>query len=320
MKKLLTIIIISICINSIYSYEEISLRIHWKKQAQFIGYYVAKYKGYYKKEGLKVNIKEGGYRKNPLKTVKYGLDHFGTKWVADFMKNSDKLISLANIIKHNGLILVSKKNKNIKNLKDLKNKKVSIWYIGNEYQLYILLKEKNIRKYVDIVPQKRNLKQFFNDEVDAVSTMRYNELLEIFDKGYSEKDLNIIDLNNYGYIFPGQTIFTSKKYFKNNRNTVNKFVKASLKGWKYSLDNIYKAVNILLNNNSNNLNKQFQKKQLKVLKKLIKSKKYRLGIHDKRNIKKLIRVLKKYDYVDQNYKYKNHFTNEIIKNINYERE
>lgn len=40
--------------------EKISLRLQWLHQAQFAGFYVAKEKGFYRKEGLDVTINSGG--------------------------------------------------------------------------------------------------------------------------------------------------------------------------------------------------------------------------------------------------------------------
>ena len=40
--------------------EKVSLQLKWHHQFQFAGYYVAKYKGYYKDEGLDVELIEGG--------------------------------------------------------------------------------------------------------------------------------------------------------------------------------------------------------------------------------------------------------------------
>src|SRR5256885_17028425 len=39
---------------------KVTLQLKWVTQAQFAGYYAAKAKGYYKDEGLDVNIKIGG--------------------------------------------------------------------------------------------------------------------------------------------------------------------------------------------------------------------------------------------------------------------
>src|SRR5881394_3140482 len=39
---------------------KVTLQLKWVTQAQFAGYYAAKAKGYYKQQGLDVNIKVGG--------------------------------------------------------------------------------------------------------------------------------------------------------------------------------------------------------------------------------------------------------------------
>jgi NitT/TauT family transport system substrate-binding protein len=40
--------------------EAVNLRLKWLNQAQFAGFYLAREKGFYKSEGLNVNVQPGG--------------------------------------------------------------------------------------------------------------------------------------------------------------------------------------------------------------------------------------------------------------------
>src|SRR3569833_393449 len=55
----------------------INLRLEWIPQTQFAGYIVAKQKGYYKDEGLNVNLNPAGPDLKPLLTVANGSDQIG---------------------------------------------------------------------------------------------------------------------------------------------------------------------------------------------------------------------------------------------------
>jgi hypothetical protein len=46
--------------SSAHAADPVTVRLKWLNQAQFAGFYVAQEKGYYKSEGLDVNIQPGG--------------------------------------------------------------------------------------------------------------------------------------------------------------------------------------------------------------------------------------------------------------------
>lgn len=294
--------------------DNITLRLQWHIQTQFAGYYVALEKGFYNDVGLNVAIKEGGYGKNALTTVKAGIEEFGTKWTADLVAEGDEYISLANIVKDNGLVLISKKEKNITDVHDFKNKKVSIWFIGNEYQLFVLLDKYNISKNdLEILPQKWNMSQFLDDETDVAAAMTYNELLIVEKNGYPLSKLNVINFNELGVGFPGHNIFTSKEYFKKNKDICRRFVSASLKGWKYAIDNPEEAVNIVMKYDKEGiLNKEHQQRQMKAIIDLIKSNQYKLGIHLENDYKLIESVFKEYGIIQDDVNIKTYFTNEFF--------
>jgi NitT/TauT family transport system substrate-binding protein len=121
------------------SLNSVILRLQWHVQAQFAGYYVALDKGFYNEEGLDVKIEEGGYGRNALLNVSEGVEEFGVKYMSDLVSSGDSsLLSLANILKDSGLLLISKKEKGIQSLADFPGHSISFWFIGNEYQYFSL--------------------------------------------------------------------------------------------------------------------------------------------------------------------------------------
>lgn len=294
---------------------KITLRLQWHIQTQFAGYYVALDKGFYQKEGLKVKIKEGGYGKNNQITVKNGVEEFGTKWMADLIASKEDFISLANILKDNGLLLISKKEKNITKISDFKNKRISIWFIGNEFQLYSLLDKYNLPlDSVEIISQKWDMSQFLNDEVDVASAMSYNDLIKIYAEGLDSSNINVLSFKDLGVGFPGQNIFTSGKYYQENPEICRKFVKASLEGWRYAIDHPEEATDIVLKYDKDKiLNKELQYKQMKEIIKLINIDKYQLGYLREEDYAFITKTFKKYKILDLDAKVENLYTNELIK-------
>src|SRR5581483_8289667 len=62
----------------------VKLQLKWLPQSQFMGYYVAAAKGYYKAEGLNVDILPGG-ESSPETVVEGGGAQFGVDWMAQLL-------------------------------------------------------------------------------------------------------------------------------------------------------------------------------------------------------------------------------------------
>ena len=75
----------------------VTLQSKWVVQAQFAGYYVAQAKGYYKQQGLNVNIKIGGPTISPEQVVLGGQADFGIDWMPSLLSFRDQGQDLVNI-------------------------------------------------------------------------------------------------------------------------------------------------------------------------------------------------------------------------------
>ncbi len=295
--------------------DHVVLRLQWKIQCQFAGYYTALEKGFYNESGLDVIIEEGGYGQNNISSIRNGLEQFGTKWMADLIAEGGEFISLANIMKSNGITLVSKKDKGINEVRDFAGKKLSTWFIGSEYQLYALLRAHGLSENdAAILNQKWDISQFFEDEVDVITAMVYNELLQIYRKGYGPDDINIFRYADYGLDFPGHCLFTSKDYYTSNRDICKRFIQASIKGWEYAISHPEEAVSIILKyDKKNELDYDMQLEQMKIISDLAAIDKYPLGLHIKDDLIKISDIYYEYDVIKDYPDIDNLFTNEFIK-------
>lgn len=295
---------------------DVTLRLQWTTQTQFAGYYVALKKGFYNEAGLRVSIEPGGYGQNPNQTVAAGLEEFGTKWPADLVASQDEsLVSLANIVKDNGLNLISRKEKGIVSVEDFRGKKVAIWFIGNEYQLFALLDLYGIsREEVDIISQKWDMSQFLNDEVDVAAVMTYNELLTLRSDGFDESNLDIMSFAEQGIGFPGHNIFTTKEYLNGNPDICKSFVDASIRGWEYAISHPEEATDIVMSYDQEGvLNRDHQLRQMLGIIDLIHPDEYEIGLHLDRDYNLIGELYRKYGIIDQDFSISDSYTNKFIK-------
>ena len=92
--------------------KDVSIQLKWLPQAQFMGYFVAKAKGYYDEVGLNVDIVSGGGDIGETTAVNNGTVDFGVTWVSNLISANSggmDLLEIAQIYQRSGLVLVYKK-------------------------------------------------------------------------------------------------------------------------------------------------------------------------------------------------------------------
>ncbi|GAB1467283.1 hypothetical protein MASR2M54_27830 [Aliarcobacter cryaerophilus] len=84
--------------------------------------------------------------------------------------------------------------------------------------------------------------RLIKNEVDVIPAYIANEPFLFKEKGY---DVNIINPTNYGFDMYGDMLFTNEDEAKNNPDRVEKFKEATLKGWKYALENKEEIIQLI---------------------------------------------------------------------------
>jgi NitT/TauT family transport system substrate-binding protein len=90
---------------------DVTIQLKWLPQAQFMGYYVALDKGYYKDAGLNVTIVPGGGDISETTAVYTGQVDFGVTWVSNLIAANAggmELTEVAQVFQRSGLVLVYK--------------------------------------------------------------------------------------------------------------------------------------------------------------------------------------------------------------------
>ena len=92
---------------------DVKIQLKWLPQAQFMGYYVALDKGYYKDAGLNVTIIPGGGDISETTAVNTNQVDFGVTWVSNLIAANAggmNLVEVSQIFQRSGLVLVYKIN------------------------------------------------------------------------------------------------------------------------------------------------------------------------------------------------------------------
>lgn len=125
--------------------------------------------------------------------------------------------------------------------------KIGNWGLGNEYEILALLQKYDLP--TTYLSQDFTMDGFDQDDITLASAMTFNELglvINDYDGGYKYGDtVGTIDMNDEGVAMLEDNIFCTKEFAKNNPNTVKAFVYASMKGWKYAVENPKEAAQIV---------------------------------------------------------------------------
>jgi len=112
--------------------KEVTLVLDYVPNTNHTGFYVAQEKGYFKEEGLKVNIIEPGDDSTSAVLVAANKGEFGVSYQEDvtYARTAEEVLpikAIATIIQHNTSGFVSLKKENIKSPKDFEGKVYAGW-------------------------------------------------------------------------------------------------------------------------------------------------------------------------------------------------
>src|SRR5690554_4473143 len=244
----------------------VTFQSKWFPQAQFAGYFVARELGFYAEEGLDVTILDGG-NVNPTVQVGSGNADFGTDWVANMLAQREQgldVVTIAQVFQDSGYRLVALADSGIQEIADLAGRSVGVWGFGNEFAAEAVFAAAGFTSNLDPTVQGPDINAVvyafdpslvFPHEVDVASAMTYNELDQIVGLGYPLDQLVVLDPADIGADLLEDNIFTTPELlatedFKGSglsgREVAERFVRASIRGWEYAVENQEEAVQIVL--------------------------------------------------------------------------
>lgn len=226
--------------------ENVSLQLKWFHQFQFAGYYAAQVKGFYARQGLQVDIQELQSGINVTEKVISGAVEYavGDSGIVAHYAEGKPISALAAIFQHNPLIFISKQSSGIISPFEMSGKRVMFDAEGrDEAPLRALMMDADLGEGTfDYVQHTYKKSDLTNDKVDVMSAYITDQPYYFKQQGVK---LNIINPLNYGFDFYGDILFTSQRELKQNPGRAERFLKASLQGWKYALEHPEEVIHII---------------------------------------------------------------------------
>ncbi|UWQ26256.1 ABC transporter substrate-binding protein [Leisingera aquaemixtae] len=253
--------------------DDVTLQLKWVTQAQFAGYYVALDKGFYEEEDLDVTILPGGPDIAPTQVIAGGGADVTVEWMPAALAAREKGLPLVNIaqpFKSSGMMLTCWKDAGIETPEDLKNRTLGVWFFGNEFpfmswmsQLGIGTDGKN-ENGVEVLKQGFNVDPLLQRQADCISTMTYNEYWQVIDAGVSPEELVTFKYEDQGVATLEDGLYVLEENLENAEfaDKMERFVRASMKGWKYAEENPDEAAGIVLDNDASGAQTEEHQKRM----------------------------------------------------------
>ena len=240
--------------------DKLTLQLKWVTQAQFAGYFVAADQGFYAEEGLDVTIKPGGPDVSPVQVIAGGGADVVIDWMPSALASREKGVNLVNIaqpFKSSGMMLTCRKDSGIKSPADFRGKTLGVWFYGNEYPFLSWMSQLDIptdgsSNGVNVLKQGFNVDPILQKQAECVSTMTYNEYWQIIDAGLSADELVVFKYQDQGVATLEDGLYVLEDRLKDAafQDQMVRFVRASMKGWKWAEENPNAAADIVLENDA----------------------------------------------------------------------
>jgi len=301
MKKLISLIAImfTAIVSTAFAADKVTIQLKWVTQAQFAGYYVAKDKGFYDAEGLDVTIKPGGPDIAPAQVLAGGGADVMVDWMPSALAAREKGLPLVNIaqpFKSSGMMLTCRKDMGVNSTDDLKGKTLGVWFYGNEYPFLSWMSRLGLATDgsadgVTVLKQGWGVEPLTEGQAACVSTMSYNEYWVVRDAGYSPEQLTVFKYQAEGAATLEDGLYVLEKNLgdSNFQDKMVRFVRASMKGWKYAEANPKEAASIILDNDDAGV--QTEKHQVRMMGEIAKLTAGSNGALDPTDYQRTVKVL-----------------------------
>lgn len=254
--KLLLVMVISGCTAIASSSKPepatVSVRLKWTHQIQFAGLYTAQQQGYYEEENLTVKLEEIDFETEATyESVLAGDNQIGIGAPEEIIVARSQglpLQAVAVIFQLSPSVYLAPAEANIQTPQDFVGKTVAVTPGQGEIVYTAMLSNLGIdpSQINKVPPSSYVLKECW--QTAAVCPDYATNGLALL--RYEGADFTTIWPSEYGVLFYGDVIFTTDEFIEQHPDVVERFVRATLKGWQKAVDDLEVGVTDTLAFNS----------------------------------------------------------------------
>lgn len=239
--------------------DAVTLQLKWVTQGQFAGYYAALDQGFYEEEGLDVTILPGGPDIAPPQVLAGGGADVIVEWMPAALAAREEGLPLVNVAQPfagSGLQLTCWADTGITEPADLANRTLGVWFFGNEYPFLSWMSQLGLSTEgkgeagVEVLKQGFNVDPLLQRQADCISTMTYNEYNQVLEAGVTADQLVNFRYEDQGVATLEDGLYVLEDSLSDPAfvDRMARFVRASMRGWQWAVENPEEAAEIVLEN------------------------------------------------------------------------
>ncbi|MDI3470544.1 MAG: hypothetical protein OJF62_002607 [Pseudolabrys sp.] len=235
-----------------YALDKVTLRLDWVYGSEHAPIFLARDKGFFKKEGIDLTILPGQGSTVTVKLVGNGNEEFGYAAADQGLMAYAKglpVVSTAVILQKNPGSIIFPKSTGIKKLTDLYGKTLGVPFlsVGEKQWRYVEKFNKIDASKIHEVATDRNIAAMIEaKKVDAAIAFFFNDGLKVESDG---TPMDWILMSDVGLPIYSTALITNENVIKKNPDLVKRFTKAFVEGWTYSLTHEREALDAFLKGN-----------------------------------------------------------------------
>ena len=230
--------------------EKVTVRFTWKLKGEYAPLFVALDKGYYKAEGLDVDLAEGSGAQTVLKLLAAGNEKFGygPAVAAAQAVSKDMPVKVVALYQTKAPMgVISFPDVPLRSPKDLEGKRLAISVgetFGDMLGPFTKMNNIDINKITRVqMDNSARTTQFLSKKIDIMSVYLSNELPQIEQR--ARVKFNVLKVADYGLQLLGASIIVANDYAEKNPETVKKLLRATNKGYRDAMANPDEAAKIM---------------------------------------------------------------------------
>jgi NitT/TauT family transport system substrate-binding protein len=254
MLRLLTAVAAILIAGPAFAADKVSLMLNWYVYGEHAPFYYGKEKGFYKEQGIDLDIQEGRGSATVTQVVAAGTVQFGYVDVPTMMRAAVKgapIVAVGVALQTNPMSAMGFADKNIRKPEDIKGKTVATTPGDSLSQIWPLFLKKTGLKESDFKTVSGDavtkLNAVINGQADLLLGYVMDQSMKI--KDATGKDIYPIRFADYGVNLVSSGIITNTQYLKGHEDLMKRFLAASLKSIQEASKHPRDAAQAILNAN-----------------------------------------------------------------------
>jgi NitT/TauT family transport system substrate-binding protein len=248
--------------SSAMAFDEVKMRLDWVFGTEHSGIFVAQKKGFFKDEGIDVQLLPGEGSSVTVKLVGTGDVEFGYATADQAVLASERglpVVTTAVILQSNPTAIIFPKGTGIKTIKDLYGKRLGLQVksaVERQWRAVVKKNDIDTSKISEVPADLSIAKLIIAKRIDAGIAFAFNDGLQVAAEGI---DMDWIYFRDLGLPMYSTGLIVNQDTIKKNPDLVRRFTRAFVKGWVYAKDHpdeaysLTVAANPMLDNKYNRL-------------------------------------------------------------------